>query len=207
MMKRMVVFLWITALCLPLWAGIADDGLIEDGEYTSRHIFLNDQDLLVTGGGAYSIEANGTGHIEVRKTSPLSNSGGITTLGLGDNYTLTYSGGHTGALYFYENSSGIISGGQINWIVSMQRVFDLPHITIICQSGWEWIYSEETGMEDEIVGITGLWDDDYDTPFLINFHNDDVYDPVYMNINVIPEPATLILLGVGGLLLRKQKRH
>lgn len=52
-MKREVLMFLILALCSPVLAGIADDGLIEDGEYTYDTIFLNNQNLLVTGGGRF----------------------------------------------------------------------------------------------------------------------------------------------------------
>jgi len=39
------------------------------------------------------------------------------------------------------------------------------------------------------------------TDFFINFYD----DTSYSHINIVPEPATFLLLGLGGLLLRKRK--
>jgi hypothetical protein len=57
----------------------------------------------------------------------------------------------------------------------------------------------------DIKGITGLWKNG--TPFSIQFLDQTAsgYDPVWKNINVIPEPITLFLFGLGGLLLRQKK--
>jgi len=103
------------------------------------------------------------------------------------------------------NAEAVLKGGSINYISSMQDT-NTTHIDIYSQPGWSWLYEDEDldGI-DEIVGITGLWEDDSD--FTIGFINDYTfgYDPVYMNINVIPEPATFLMLGLGGLLLRRKR--
>jgi hypothetical protein len=71
-------------------------------------------------------------------------------------------------------------------------------IFIHCQNGWSWINN------DPLIGIQGNWYDG--TPFSIKFINDTTYgyDPVWMSIKV-PEPATLSLLALGGLLMRRKK--
>ncbi|GAI39887.1 unnamed protein product, partial [marine sediment metagenome] len=54
--------------------------------------------------------------------------------------------------------------------------------------------------------LTGFWADD--TPFSIDLFagwmpGDGFYD-TYSNIVLVPEPATILLLGLGGLFLRKR---
>lgn len=147
--------------------------------------------------------------MEVRNTSPLSSSGGISFLHIDDDSDLLYLGGQTSVVKVSENATAALKGGRIDYIRSLQYT-TTKHIDLYCQPGWEWLYEDEDldGI-DEVVGITGLWDDTANTPFTIGFTNDYTfgYDPVYMNINVItPEPATLVLLCIGALMLKKRKR-
>ena len=51
--------------------------------------------------------------------------------------------------------------------------------------------------------LTGTWFDD--STFSIYLDDVDGYDPVFENIFFTPEPATLLLITVGGLLLRRRK--
>ena len=162
-------------------------------------VVLNNQSLLITGGGVYDIDAFFSSYIEVRGTAPLQEfTGGIALLMLQHFSTLNYYGGETGSLRLYDNAKATISGGQIGYIRSFQDVpmpnnVAYPHIEIICKTH---DYNTSSKL------LTGTWFDD--STFSIQLVNQAGYDPVIDNIRFIPEPATLLLVGVGGLLLRKR---
>ncbi|RKY06450.1 MAG: hypothetical protein DRP66_08785, partial [Planctomycetota bacterium] len=126
-------------------------------------------------------------------------TGGITDIWLDDYSSLLYLDGVTEEVTVTEHSSAILKGGRIDAITSLQNVIT-PSIDLYCQVGWELI-TDTSGK----IFITGLWMDG--TDFNIQLINDPDYDDTWENINVIvPEPTTLILMGIGGILLRQKRR-
>lgn len=206
MMKRMVLFLLGLVICSSLSLADYSDGFITAGEYEYGVRLFNHDVLIVEGGGADIIEARDFSNLEVRYTSsPLGlDVGGVYDILLDGYSELLYLDGETEAITIYDDALATLKGGSINYIDSLQYA-DTKHIDLYSQSGWSWLYDDEDldGIDD-IVGITGLWEND--TAFTIGFINDYTfgYDPVYMNINIIPEPATLLLISLGAALIRKR---
>ncbi len=151
------------------------------------------------------IEAWKASHVEVLSTTPFlpfPQQSGITDLALTDTSRLDYYGGETEELTLQKNATAQLRGGRIDFISSLQYA-TTEHIFIWARDGWEWKY--ENG---EIRGITGLWYDDgtlFDIRFtkLPDWMN---FDPAWMNVKVIPEPATLLFMALGGLLVRQRHR-
>ena len=201
-MKRIILPLLLLFLCPCACFGAlgdADDGYLTEGEYDYDVWLENYDKLYVMGGGADRIVAKDYSYLEVRYTStPISNSSGIWDIVIDDRSKLLYLDGETDIVTIYDDSIAILKGGLINHIVSRQYA-STKHIDLNCQPGWSWLYESS-----EIAGITGLWESG--TAFTIDFINDDDYDPVWMNINIIeiPEPATLILLALGCAIIRKR---
>ncbi len=192
-------------ICVSFSLAGYSDGYITAGEYEEWVEWTcADPPLIIDGGGSNWIEMRNFGRLEVRSTStPINNNfdtGGIWDISLDDYSELVYLGGITEEITICENAFAILKGGRIVAITSMQNA-TTQHIDLYCQPGWSWLYEDEDldGF-DEIVGITGLWKDG--TTFKNEFINDEDYDPVYMNINVIPERASLALLGLGGVFVR-----
>ncbi len=198
-------------LCLLLlFAGFANAAayVISDGYKFGITKIENHDSLLVTGGGAYQIDAFNYSTIVVEDTTPLQvNVGGIAIIDISDWCSLEISGGEIGYLYIEDYyATATLSGGSINKILSFQDVYSpndvyTPHIEIICRE-----YTASSSL------ITGVWNVDndgdgfYDT-FNIELEDQPEYDPVLENIKftIVPEPISLALLGLGGFVIRRKR--
>lgn len=205
MMKRAVLYLLVMAVMPVCYGSLSDvpqtvDGYLKDDEYATLTITLErDEELFVTGGGAECIEAEDYTYLEVRSTSiPVNgdwNTGGIMDIFLSGNSSLLYLDGITDEISIGQNATAIIKGGTVNALTIGRSPSGLCEATIYCQEGYTKTSS----------GISGLWADG--TAFDIDFINVGSYPPTadYVNIVVVPEPATLALLGIGGFLIRRKK--
>jgi len=93
------------------------------------------------------------------------------------------------------NSRVTLSRGQINLMASYQYTTLTKHIERIVK---DYNYDISTKI------LTGTWADN--STFNIQLMNQSGYAPVIDNIKftIIPEPATLFLLSLGVLLIRKR---
>ncbi|MHC4374131.1 MAG: PEP-CTERM sorting domain-containing protein [Planctomycetota bacterium] len=209
MMKKLLLFLLPVLMHVPFChASIADDattadGYLTEGEYEGSYITMEGHEILiVAGGGAERISANDHSYLEVQYTStPLSNSSGIYDIMLGHNSELLYLDGITEEITIGNDAVAHLKGGRIDAIT----LYDHPNYSheayIYCRDGWSWLY--EAG---DISGITGLWENG--TSFTIDFVDvGSPYPPTWEGIDIVivPEPATLALLALGGLLIHRHK--
>ncbi len=206
---KIVINLFIVLLFATItYAGYYDaynftnDGLLSVGEHTYSVEVDDTSVLTVNGGGANSIDMKDNSHLEILSTSlPLnSTTKGVWWIGVNDNASLIFSGGATNHIAMKRNATALLTGGQINMISSLQTITGGPHIVIDCQKGWSLAY------QNNIPKILyGKWHDG--TPFEISFINDSDFPPVFDNIKIIPEPASMFLLGLGGVLINKRRRQ
>ena len=204
MMKRLLpltgLFLYV---CLA-FASIVDDpetidGYLTNGEYGGAGIELEEfEKLVVDGGGAARITAQDNSVLQIISTSlPLElDVGGVYDIHLTDNSSLLFTGGATESIVLYKNSFSELKGGQINYVTIYRRPQDYCYVTIFCQEG----YLKTT------TGISGLWADG--TDFDIQFCNVGSPFPAthnFVNVEIVPEPTTLLLLGLGSLLFRRKR--
>jgi hypothetical protein len=208
MRTRKIVLLVLLAYCAPTVLAGYSDGFITAGEYEYSVTWRTyAPPLIVDGGGADRISIRDYGALAVKSTStPLAPPwdgypGGVYDIVTYDNSHLLFLGGLTELITTRGSATAELKGGKIHLIKSMQytaKTNSDPHIDLYCQSGWSWINN------DPLLGIQGKWMDG--SSFEIEFINDSTYDPTWTNINVIvPEPATLLLLSLGAVLLRREK--
>jgi hypothetical protein len=210
MMKRLLPLFCLFAFCAPVcFGGLDEYKETEDGKLTGEWVngewvnveyvdsveLESGEELIVQGGGADLIEAKSDSYLWVQYTStPLSDDTGIYDIVLYDESDLLYEGGITNSITVRDDATAILKSGTINHLTIFHGPEDSCYVTIVCQEGYTKTNS----------GISGLWADG--TSFNIGFTDVGPYvtaDYVY----VIPEPATLALLGFGALVLQRKKRH
>jgi len=202
-MKRIVLSI-LLVFGFPMVLAGYSDGYITAGEYEYMVTWRsNTPSLIVDGGGADRISVRDSGCLEVRSTStPLGvDIGGVYDITIGNSSKLIYLDGVTELITIGSSAVAELQGGSINYIKSMQYTETTgidPHIDLYCLPGWSWL------SDNPLLGIKGQWWDG--SPFSIKFINHTEFDPAWTNINIItPEPTTMILLGLGGLMLRRKR--
>ncbi|MGD0786279.1 MAG: PEP-CTERM sorting domain-containing protein [Sedimentisphaerales bacterium] len=172
-----------------------------------------------------------TDQMNVYNASTLNMSGGYV-LGLValENSTVNISGGSVGGLSLRDNATATISqnasigvagvgdssvfnmnGGTIDYLgVGDNSIINLRGGTIIDYLGADFfatvnvfgynLAKTDIGGTHGAGQVTGFWQDG--STFTINLSGTDTYS----TINLIPEPATLLLLGIGTFLLRKSHK-
>ncbi len=186
--------------------GFANDGLLVNNEYGSNVQVSEDSILTVSGGGAEQIRLFDYSHLVVTSTSQpfIEYESGLSWVVPSDNSTVTFSGGVANYIYVQKDAAAIINGGQVNLIRSIQKPTAGETITIECCEGWSWLYDNE----GEINGITGQWYKYGNDEFSIKFLNDTIqykYPDTYTHVKVVtPEPATIVLLTLGGVIMKRR---
>jgi len=193
-MKCLVMLLM--GLSLPALAGYTYE--VNDGDWFGAKTLTGTQSMLVTGGGGDALTLFGYSQAEIKNTSPLVEGyGGIWQITAADYSHTVITGGEIHTLLIGIYATAQISGGRIDQIRSSYALPDASRIVLTCNPGYLLSYTNSV-----VTGISGTWQDG--TEFNIYFDNPAGSSTVFSNMTIIPEPATMLLLAVGGLLLRRK---
>jgi hypothetical protein len=174
--------------------------------YTYEIYTYSPSDILYTGesilfadeGGMNGLTLYNNSSATILGTSELEEgSGGIWHISMFGASTLEMFDGQVHEIDFNNNAKAILKGGLIESIYSYQIVPD-PHITLYYSGTLPTV--QTIGGFNYLVGNWGNGD-----PFSIYLHNTGYNAYGNFEFILVPEPASLVLLALGGLLIRKKK--
>jgi hypothetical protein len=195
-MKKLVfiILLVLSASALASYTYTIADGM------NFGDLILNDtQSILLTGGWGHYLDLNDFSSATINNTKSLisEGNGGIWRIYQNGYSHLEMSGGEIHQLLPGTYSRSLLSGGRIDQIWSYYGVPDPSRITLVCNPGYQITYTGSF-----VTAISGTWRDG--SAFNIQLVNPSGSSSVYSNMTIIPEPATMLLLAVGGMLLRRK---
>lgn len=193
----MLALLWL----LTMSSALSLAGTTYLNGYMSNIQLWNNDKLVVNGGGSDRVIAWDSSSVEIYSTSlPLSLEGkrGVYDIILNDNSTLFFSGGATQYLQVGGNATALLTGGTINFLTIGRYGNMTSSVTIDCKKDWEWLYTA-----GKISGITGTWHNGNDFTIVFQNPSSPLFE-TWKSVHVIPEPATMLLLGLGGLAIRRR---
>ncbi len=203
MKKAALYILFVRLFVYPTYATHYE---ITTNIYTPSLTLQTGDSLYMTNGGFDSLTLFGTSTAIIEGTSALEEfSGGVWYLSLANNSHLDMSGGQVNQLAMNNYAIAELHGGLIQQIWSYQWVPYTPGRDGVPNPNIKLYYSGDLPTLDSSNMLTGLWGNG--DPFSIYLHNVPGYDPVIKNIQfiLVPEPASLALLALGTLLLRRKQ--
>lgn len=175
-----------------MWGGTTDIVYTFDG--STLNMFGGETEVSVwdystaniSGGDVSAVLAHETGTVNIYDGAD------ILGLGTGDFATTNMNGGLVGNLLGRESGILNLHGGTISNLLSVN---DLSIANVF---GYN-LFKTSSGGSYGYGYVSGFWEDD--SAFLINLDDPETYS----RVNLIPEPCTLLLVGLGGLVLRKRR--
>lgn len=169
--------------------------------------------------GTFTVEENDSyNNTLVYNSATVDMTGGdILSLDLLNSSTADISDGSiTQGLLAWNDSTVNITGGTVGWGIDAS---DSSTVNLYGGVISDWLYATDDSVvniygygfsyDSEAGGwnggqLSGYWLDD--TPFTIDLLDNIAVDSTYYDhVNLVPEPCSLILIGVGGVLVRRKR--
>ena len=218
-MKTKIITIVLAAVILlgisEVWAtsiAFYEDGVIQDGDVYSSVAVLNSATVDMTGGivtgiftaydySTVNVSGGVLNILDSWDSATLNLFGDVQVHELGAVYsgTVNIFGGNVGLIEAWNQSTVNLYGGMISEYLEAYGTEDL----VISIFGYGFNYDPLAG--DYRGGqLTGFWFDD--TPFSIDlYYEDEPSGPLidtWSHIVLIPEPATILLIGLGAINIR-----
>ncbi len=185
----------LLTLVFPSYAGLIEIG---PGENFGAESLSTGDELLMTGGWGESVSMGGSSIASIYATDAGKE---IYSILAGTSSTLNIYGGTIREIETQNSNTTTIKGGDIGTLICSQDVHEdgpggavIPMTTLYVLDGWSY--------NDTSMILTGQWQNS--TAFEIQL--EDKYGiSTYDNLNIIPEPCSLVLLGLASLALRRRK--
>lgn len=170
---------------------------IEAGDNLGSLSVTGDDELLMTGGWGDSISMSGNSLGNIYATDAGKQ---VVNLSAGSTSTLNIFGGTIGEIELTNSNFTEIKGGNIGTLISVQEVYEDGGTGVHIPR--TYLYVSEYSYNGNTMLLTGKWQDL--TSFSIQL--EDKYGiTTFDNLLFIPEPSSLVLLGLASLALRKRK--
>jgi len=179
-------------------------------------LYLIDNDSLVmTGGEIDWLDLDDWSVATIENTEPITDTetGGIWTVDMGDYSTFNLEGGEINFIEAWWESTINMTGGYLNYIVmsgeskaylsggTIDDLWRIPleggepikeaMIHVFCL---DYLYDPPGNL------LTGHWSDNSAFSINLNIPSSD-----YIEFHIIPEPCSVLLLGLGALILRRKR--
>jgi hypothetical protein len=211
-MKR---FLILSLISLTTTLNAAIYTITDEDGYVGLPILKTGDYLSMTGGAIGHLNMEESSTADIFNTGLSGISGffeGIEAVNLYNQADINIYDGIIKTIDFNSDATATIYGGTINTIYSYQDTFytepvpgtnqtvDVwtPHITFVCDV-------DSVSFVDSV--LTGDWLDGSSFSITLIDGSLNPEYTAYDNIEFVPEPATLLLLSIGGFCLRKKRLH
>ncbi len=209
-MRNARMTIWVMVLFSGLCQGVIDitfteDGIIQEGDiYNDVDVYGDTTTVDMTGGQVVTLSAFDQSITNI-------SDGLVMTSSSHDQSTINISGGLVHAMNINDGGNTVnMTGGEVWNLIVVDGVFNMwgggitgvPIVAHATRGAIINIYGYDFSTESNGPYLTGFWQDG--TQIGLNFDpNANAYDAVVLH--EIPEPTTLLLLGLGGLALRKRR--
>lgn len=199
-MKKELVLVGIGLALMLVLTGSSSATIIEigPGENLGARTISDDDELIMTGGWGEVINLHDNSLASIYATDAGKM---IRNIFAGNSSTLNIFGGTFGDIETQHSNTTTIRGGDIGTLICSQDVHEdgpggavIPMTTLYVLDGWSY--------NDTSMILTGQWQNS----ITFEIQLEDKYGiSTYDNLNIIPEPCSLVLLGLASLALRRRK--